>query len=585
MSKFLKIISLLSKRDKKVTIMLTFLLLFVALIDSLGVASIMPFVAILSKPALIENNVYLAHIYNFLSFENHKNFLFFLTLCVLFILIVSSILRAFALWATLRYTFSQEHILGMKLIDNYLSQPYEWFLNRHSADLGKFILSETEKVIQGCLLPLMIIISHGSIIIFLFLLLIFIQPMITIYFCMTLAGSYGIIYLIFKNVIAKYSLERVIVNKNRFEILNGVFGGIKDIKLNGTESVFINAYRMSGQRYAHLLAQEQIIGQTPKYIFESVSFGGMLLVTLYLISSYEQIENAIPFIALFAFAGYKIMPSIQQVYFAITRLQFASSILDEIEKELSIPKSKNGLHKENALAPKKYLQLKNISYKYPSSDGFVLQNLNLKINSHTTVGIVGKTGSGKTTLIDLILGLLIPKAGSFFIDDKKITSRNLRAWQNSVGYVSQNSFFVEGSVLTNIAFGISAEKIDRARVEEVAKIANIHDFITSMPYGYNSHVGERGVRLSGGQKQRIAIARALYREPKFLILDEATSSLDTLTEKSVMESIRLLSHKITIVIVAHRLNTLKSCDVIYEFNRGKLFKIGNYSHLLKKKNY
>lgn len=583
MSKFLKIINLLSKRDKKVTIMLTLLLLFVALIDSLGVASIMPFVAILSKPALIENNVYLAHIYNFLSFENHKNFLFFLTLSVLFVLIVSSILRAFALWSTLRFTYSQEHILGMKLIDNYLSQPYEWFLNRHSADLGKFILSETEKVIQGCLLPLMIIISHGSIIIFLLLLLIFIQPMITIYFCMTLAGSYGIIYLVFKNVIAKYSPERVIVNKNRFEILNGVFGGIKDIKLNGTENAFIDAYRMSGQRYAHLLAQEQIIGQIPKYIFESVSFGGMLLVTLYLISSYEQIETAIPFIALYAFAGYKIMPSIQQVYFAITRLQFASSILDEIEKELSIPKSKNVLHKKNALSPNKYLHLKNISYNYPGSDVFVLQNLNLKINSYTTVGIVGKTGSGKTTLIDLMLGLLIPRAGSFFVDDKKITSRNLRAWQKSVGYVSQSSFFTEGSILSNIAFGISAEKIDRSRVEEVAKIANIHDFITSMPYGYNSQIGERGIRLSGGQKQRIAIARALYKKPKFLILDEATSSLDSLTEKSVMESIRLLSHKITIVIVAHRLITLKSCDVIYEFNRGKLSLIGNYAHLLKKK--
>ncbi len=581
MSKFLKIINLLSKRDKKVTIMLTFLLLFVALIDSLGVASIMPFVAILSNPAMIENNIYLVHIYQFFSFENHKNFLFFLTMSVLFVLIASSILRAFALWATLRFTYSQEHILGMKLIDNYLSQPYEWFLNRHSADLGKFILSETEKVIQGCVLPLMIIISHGSIIIFLLLLLIFIQPMITIYFCMTLAGSYGIIYLIFKNVIAKYSPERVIVNKNRFEILNGVFGGIKDIKLNGTEKGFIDAYRMSGQRYAHLLAQEQIIGQTPKYIFESVSFGGMLLVTLYLISSYEHIETAIPFIALYAFAGYKIMPSIQQVYFAITRLQFASSILDEIEKELSIPKSKNGLNKKNALSPKKYIQLKNISYKYPSSDSFILQNLNLKINSHTTIGIVGKTGSGKTTLIDIILGLLIPKAGSFFVDDKKITSRNLRAWQNSVGYVSQSSFFSEGSILSNIAFGISAEKIDQSRVEEVAKIANIHDFITSMPYGYNSTIGERGVRLSGGQKQRIAIARALYRKPKFLILDEATSSLDTLTEKSVMESIRFLSHKITIVIVAHRLNTLKSCDVIYEFNQGKLSLIGNYAHLLK----
>ena len=582
MSKFFRVFCLLSPKDKRIAFLLTLMLLIVAAIDTLGVASIMPFIAIISKPQIIENNIYIVNIYNFFSFQNKTNFLFFLTFIVLIILVVSSILRALSLWAILNFTYSQEYALGLKLIENYLSQPYEWFLNRSSIDLGKFILSESEKVIQGCLIPLMMIISHGCVVFFLLLLLIIIQPLLSIYLIFALAISYGGIYLFFRKIISKYSDERVLVNKERFEVLGEAFGGIKEIKLSGFESFFVSAYRYFGKRYAHLLAQEQIIGQTPKYIFESISFGGMLIITLYLIKSSAGIENAIPLIALYAFAGYKIMPSVQQIYFAITRLQFSSSILSEVLGELGIKRIDVNLKKDLPLKIKKSISLESVYFKYFNSKEHVLKDINFTIQAHTTVGIIGKTGSGKTTLIDIILGLLNPISGMIVVDGKKITLKNLRAWQSSLGYVSQNCFFSGDSILSNIAFGVPKSQINFHRLKKISKIAHVHDFVLDLPQGYKTKIGERGVKLSGGQKQRIAIARALYKEPQFLILDEATSSLDSATEKLVMDSIKSLNHKITIVIIAHRLNTLRFCDDIYEVKSQTITRIGSYSKLLEK---
>jgi ABC-type bacteriocin/lantibiotic exporter with double-glycine peptidase domain len=583
MIKFFKVFTLLSSGDKKIASLLTLMLLIVALIDTLGVASIMPFIAVISKPEIIENNNILAHAYKFFSFENRTNFLFFLTFVVLMILVISSLLRAISLWAILKFTYAQEHILGLKLLESYFSQSYEWFLNRNSTDLGKFILSESEKVIQGCLIPIMMIISHGCVVFFLLLLLILIQPLLSVYLIVALAISYGGIYLFFRKIISQYSFDRVLVNKKRFEVLNEAFSGIKEIKLSGLEALFVNSYRYFSKRYAHLLAQEQIIGQTPKYIFESISFGGMLIITLYLIKSAAGVEDAIPLIALYAFAGYKIMPSVQQIYFAITRLQFSSSILNEILGELSIKKPKRQFKKSLSFYIRKSISLEKVFFKYINSRDYILKNINFKIHAHTSVGIVGKTGSGKTTLIDVILGFLEPTSGFIVVDGKKITLKNLKTWQNSIGYVSQNSFFSDDSISSNIAFGLPKTDINFSKLVSVAKIAHVHDFVLDLPQGYDTAIGERGVKLSGGQKQRIAIARALYREPRFLILDEATSSLDSFTEKLVMDSIRSLNHRITIIIIAHRLNTLRFCDDIYEVRSRSIFRIGTYSNLLQKK--
>jgi ABC-type multidrug transport system fused ATPase/permease subunit len=577
------IFSFLSYQEKKHAILLFSLILVMAVLDSLGVASIMPFIAVLSNPNILSSNTYLHTTMIFFDFDNQKSFLFFLGIIVFCILVISSIFRAFTTWLILRFTYTQEYSIGKKLLEGYLSQPYEWFLNKSGAELGKSVLSEVERVVQGCLMPFMLLISHAAIVFSLMILLFVVNPLLTLYMTLTLLICYGGVYLLIRNLILKYGDERTFLNKQRFEILSGIFGGIKEIKISTLEFSFFKMYTKPAERYANLLTKEQIAGQVPRYIFESIAFGGMLGIAMFLMKTAENIDFAIPILSLYAFAGYKIMPSLQQIYFSATRLRFTSPALRELSKELnSVKLIKNKISIKTKIRLKKNIELLGLSYSYPKNKRSALKGINLTIPALSTIGIIGETGSGKTTLIDLILGLLSPTQGKIMVDNVILNSKNLKSWQATIGYVPQHPFLADGTIISNIAFGIPEDKIDIKQVEIVAKIANIHDFILNdLPEKYQSTVGERGVRLSGGQRQRIAVARALYHKPQLLILDEATSALDNLTEENVMKSIRKLNHKITIIIVAHRISTLKFCDQIYKLQKNQFLSYGNYLNFKK----
>ena len=292
-------------------------------------------------------------------------------------------------------------------------------------------------------------------------------------------------------------------------------------------------------------------------------------------------NNILPIISLYVFAGYRLMPALQQVYSSFSQLTFAGPSIDKLYYEIKNLKLSEINQDQDVLSLNKSIILKNIFYNYPNSTRTALNNINLEIQSRTTVGIVGATGSGKTTTVDIILGLFEAQKGSLEVDGKIITQQNSRAWQRSIGYVPQHIFLTDDTVSANIAFGIEAKDIDEEAVEKASKIAKLHDFVTNeLPNGYNTTVGERGVRLSGGQRQRIGIARALYHNPKVLILDEATSSLDNKTEQAVMEAINKLNKNITIIIIAHRLNTVKNCDVVFQFEKGEMVKQGSFDEVI-----
>ena len=303
---------------------------------------------------------------------------------------------------------------------------------------------------------------------------------------------------------------------------------------------------------------------------------------LYLISRSGTFIEALPIISLYAFAGYRLMPAIQQIYVSLSQLRYIGGSLDALYEDLISIKSLNHKKDINPLSLKNNIVLNHIYYHYPNSSRTALKNITLNIPARATVGLVGSTGSGKTTLVDIILGLFEVKQGTLEVDGQVINEQNRRSWQSSIGYVPQQIFLTDDSVAGNIAFGVDYKDIDLEAVEKAAKIANLHEFVISeLPLKYKTTIGERGVRLSGGQRQRIGIARALYHNPQVLILDEATSALDNLTEQAVMEAVHNLGGNITIILIAHRLSTVKKCDTIFLLEKGELKEQGTFEELSK----
>jgi ABC-type multidrug transport system fused ATPase/permease subunit len=578
-----KIIYLLSKRERKSALVLVGLIVIMAALDVIGVASIMPFIATIANPEIIKTNAILAKTYAMFDFQSEKSFLMFLGIVVIISLVSSLAYKAFATYVQLRFTLLCEFTIGTRLVGGYLSQPYTWFLNRHSSDLGNVVLSEVNQVIGNAITPVMTLIAQGLLSATLLALLVWMDPKLALIVGAVLGLTYGIIYFIVRSLLSKVGRDRVKANLDRYKAVNEAFSGIKEVKVGGLEKTYTNLFARPAEIYAKSHASVQVIMQLPRFAVEAVAFGGMLLVVLYLMSGTGGFASGLPIVAVYSLAGYRLMPALQMVYASIVQLRSANASLDVLYNDLnSIPAVIDENTSSDVLPLIKCIQLKEVNFFYPLAKKQALQNLNLEIPALKTIGMIGVSGSGKTTTVDLILGLLEPDSGIFEVDGVSINSFNRRNWQKGIGYVPQQIFLTDDSIAANIAFGQPVDNIDMNAVERAAKIANMHDFVVNeLPQGYQTAVGERGVRLSGGQRQRIGIARALYNKPQLLILDEATSALDNLTEQAVMEAVNNLGGDITIIIIAHRLSTVRSCDKIYMMQHGQVIANGTYDELLK----
>ena len=565
---------LLSLHEIKRVILLMIMIFIMAILETIGVVSILPFIAVLTNPNLVETNSIINSMYQIsisVGVENEQQFLLVLGILVFIMLVISLSFKSLTTFVMFQFVQMREYTISRLLVESYLKQPYSWFLNRHSADLGKSILSEVQAIIGNGLNPLMELIAKGSVAIAIIILLIITDPKLALVVGFTLSGAYVFIFYFLRSFLNRIGEERLKNNKLRFMVLNEAFGAIKEIKVRNLEKFYINRFADPAKRFAKTTALSQITKHLPRYFLEAIAFGGALVMMLYLMTYKGNFNNALPIFALYIFAGYKLIPSLQQIYGSLTQLTFINPSLNLLVHDLKSLENFTYNDHQKILSINKNISLKNIEYSYPNSSNKTLKNINLSIKTKSIVGLVGTTGSGKTTIVDIILGLLRTKKGTLEVDGEIISEKNMKGWQSSIGYVPQNIFLIDDSIASNIAFGVEKKKINYKTVEKVAKIANIHYFVNNeLEHKYQTIVGERGIRLSGGQRQRIGIARALYHNPQVLILDEATSSLDNQTEQAVMDAVNNISNDITIILIAHRLSTLKICDEIYKLENGEL---------------
>ncbi len=579
-----KIFFLLNKKEQTEAYKLLLLVTLFALLDVFGVASIMPFMATVGDPTIIESDKFLNYLYINLKFTNPQSFIFFLGIIVMIFLISSLTFKAYVTYVQLRFNLLREHSIGKRLIESYLNQPYTWFLNNHSSNLVNKILSEVNQVVGSAVGPFILVVSHGILAIAMISLLIFVDPIMSLAVGLTFGTIYLVIYFLIRKSIFNTGLKRVEANKSRFRSVSEAFNGIKEIKLGGLEKVYIKKFSRSAKLFAESHASIQTLVQIPRFVAEGFAFVGMILVVLFFLSGNDGFSSGLPIVAVYALAGYRLMPSLQMVYSSIATLRSSLAALDVLYEDLkSLPSFEYKDVIKSEFKIRNNISLKNIYAKYPFAKKMAINGISVEIPVKKTIGFVGSSGSGKTTTIDLILGLLELKSGSFSVDGIEINKSNLKEWQRIIGYVPQEIFLIDDNIAANIAFGLSKNDIDMQAVERASKIANLHDFVTNeLNEGYLTEVGERGVRLSGGQRQRIGIARALYHNPQLLVLDEATSALDNVTENEVMEAVNSLCGDITIIIIAHRISTVSECDNIYLLENGKIIADGTYDELLKK---
>ena len=575
-----KLLTLLSEDERKKAFFLIFFILLSAILDVIGIASILPIIALLSNPNLIESNVLINKFYIFLNINNQQVFLFYVALFFFIFFLISIGVKTLSIYFQLRFSLMCEYSIGKRLLKTYLYQSYSWFLDRHSSDLARNILSTVSQVVNQAIVPIFNFISQSMVTFFIIILLIFIDFKLTLIVSFSLGILYGVTYALFSNKLNRKGSERTQNDQERYTALSNTFGSIKETKLGNLENFFIKNFSIPAKNFSKNQSSVLIIGQLPKYFFEAITFGGLLLIILYLMKQSDNFNSILPILSLYAFAGYRLMPALQQLYSALASLRFADASIDSVCKDL-LPRYYANTIKEK-LDFKKQISLNNITYHYPKSSKINLNNISIKIPAKSTVGIVGVTGSGKTTLVDTILGLLEPQVGTLVIDNTIINKKNLTLWQNNIGYVPQQIFLTDQSISSNIAFGVDPELIDHEVVKNVSKVANLHNFvINELSEKYDTIIGERGIRLSGGQRQRIGIARALYRNPSVLVLDEATNALDNSTEKAVMDAVYNLSHKITIILIAHHLDTVQKCDQVFLLDQGKIIANGPYDELIK----
>jgi ABC-type multidrug transport system fused ATPase/permease subunit len=568
------------------------LLLVMAVFEAASVAAVLPFIQLALTPEAAESAA-ATRMAVALGASDTRPPVVVMGWLALSLFLLSSGLSAAVTWFMFRVAASENRRLSVRLLGGYMQQPYSFFLDRNTSELGKNVLFEADMLTNNVLVPLAQLVGRATMVVSVFAFLVYNDPVVALSAVGVVGVLYGGLYSVIRRPVARLSTRRNVANTDRFQASQEALGGIKDIKVLGREAYFEAAFRDAAEEFTSVVAKNQIIGSVPRYFLEAIGIGGILVLLLVFLQRGEAGAGVVSLLAVYAAAAYRVMPALQQIYTGVTNLRFSRELIALVRKELALvdapeaapvgPAAAGGRHADpGRVGFTRALSLDDVTFRYQGAGGPALAGLSFVVARNTSVGIVGETGSGKTTLVDVLLGLLQPQSGVIRLDDRPLEADQIRSWQNNVGYVPQHIYLSDSSIRHNIAFGVPEEEIDDAAVVRAAEMADVHRFVIEETQGqYDTLVGERGVRLSGGQRQRIGIARALYRTPEVLILDEATSSLDNRTEQAVMGAIKALAGRKTMIIVAHRLTTIQECDQILVIDKGRVREQGTYEELMR----
>ena len=555
------------------------------LMEVVGISSIFPFMAVVARPESVQTNAAMLYVYNLFGFQSQYRFLFALGLVVLAITLLGNAIAAAMSAMMLRFGHRVGSDLAVRVLGSYLAKPYTFFLSRNSATMSLNIIGETNGMVMGAIVPALQTFAKLLVAAFILLLLLAVDPLLALIVAVAVGGSYFLVFVFVRSRLSTIGRQSNAANRVRHKVVSEALGGIKDLKILGRLRSYQETFSAASSDYARYQVQNGLIATLPRYAMESIAFGGILLILLYLLSVRRDVNQALPLIALYAMAGFRLMPAIQQIFGGLAQVRFSLSSLENLHREIDeLARVAADVVPEADQRPVRFersIEMRGIFYRHAGAERDTLRGVSLTIAKNTTVGLVGLSGSGKTTLMDIMLGLLSPTAGELLVDGVPLGAENAVAWRGLLGYVPQTIFLAEDSIERNIAFGLTDTEIDHSLVARAARLASLHDFIDAdLPAGYATMVGERGIRLSGGQRQRVGIARALYHDPDILLLDEATSALDGMTEDAIIDAIRSLAHTKTVILIAHRFSTIRDCDVLFLVDQGRIVDSGTYDDLL-----
>jgi ABC-type multidrug transport system fused ATPase/permease subunit len=501
-----KLMRLVEPGHRRRLVWIVALMAVTAAFQTAGVASIMPFLAVLADPSMVESNSALRALYKALSFQSVAEFLFFLGVAAFVLFATGTALQAGSHWIVTRFSHGQQYLLSRRLMSDYLSRPYSFFLSRNSGDLAKTVLQETRQAVSGALLPAMRLVGFTLLAVAVTALLIAAHPKLAIGVAVAIGASYACLDRFSRKWLARIGKDRVAANQARFTASAEAFAGAKEIRLLGREQQYLERYREPSQRFARHQANAALLASLPIYAMETIAFGGVLLVSLYLMSSENGIASALPTIGLYGLAGRQLIPAVNKIFQAVAEIRFNLSAVDSVLADLGHRAGSRklaALGTQEPLEPHDAIHIESLCYRYPEVDALALDSINVVIKANSTIGIIGSSGAGKSTFVDLFLGLLDPTSGHILIDDTCLDADSVPRWQANIGYVPQHIFLADQSVSQNIALGVSEDQIDQRAVERAARMANLHGFVVGeLSDGYSTVIGERGVRLSGGQRQR-----------------------------------------------------------------------------------
>ena len=562
-----------SGREKRRLAFLLFIIIIGSFLELMGVTIFMPFIEIIMDENAIQNNEILLRIYEYFAFDSRETFLALIAGCIIFIYIFKNVFIALEKNAIYKFSYNIQRRISTKLLTAYMNEPYTFHLNKNVAVLQRSMQEDTDLFAKGiihameAMAEVVVCIAIGC---YLFV----VSRSITV----IIIGLLIICLAVFMYISKKYSSaigrQSQAYKGNIYKWMNQAIGGIKEIKVLNREDYFIERYDAYFAKYVRGLRINRLIGILPKYVIETVCMTGLILAVIFkLFWGQNDMETFIPQLAVFAVAAFRLLPSVGKINEHMSATLYSAPSLDLIYHDLKEVEELPP-RQQNEMETWKFqgtLKVRNVSYHYPDAEENVIEKASFQIEKGSSIAFVGASGAGKTTMVDIILGLLVPQMGKITADGMDI-ERNISLWQKEIGYIPQTIYLSDDTIRNNIAFGIPEDKIDEEAVQNALHKAQLFDFVDSLPNGLDTVVGDRGVRLSGGQRQRIGIARALYHDPEIPILDEATSALDNETETSVMEAIDSLKGLKTMIIIAHRLTTIRNVDVIYEVVDGKVIR-------------